>query len=70
MLGICLVKLKKYSEAEKLLLSSYEYYIENHPDDKKQIKSFLTSLVQLYKETNNEIKVKEYQSILDTFSVN
>ena len=37
---------------------------------KNRLKSFLTDLIQLYKETNNETKLKEYQSILDTFTVN
>ncbi len=70
LLGSCLLHQKKYIEAENLIIPSYEYYIKNHPTDQKQIKQFLTDLVQLYKETNNEIRLKEYQSILDTFVVN
>ena len=52
------------------MITSYEYYTKNYPNEKKQINQFLTDLVQLYKETNNEVKLKEYQSRLDSLNTN
>ncbi|MCB0753369.1 MAG: tetratricopeptide repeat protein, partial [Ignavibacteriae bacterium] len=70
LLGSSLLQQKKYNEAENLIIPSYEYYTKNYPNEKKQINQFLTDLVQLYKETNNEVKLKEYQSRLDSLNTN
>ena len=70
LLGSCFLQKKKYTEAENLIIPSYEYYIKNYPEDKKQISIFLTDLVKLYKETNNEVKLNEYQTKLDSLTSN
>ena len=63
-LGISLVGQNKLVEAEKLLIPSYEYYIENLPDNKKSIQDFITAIVELYEKLNNPEKVNTYNELL------
>jgi hypothetical protein len=63
-LGIALVGLNKLKEAEKLLIPSYEYYIENLPDNKKSIQDFLKAIVELYEKLGDTEKVDTYSAQL------
>ena len=63
-LGICLLKQGKYVNAEKLLISSLEFYKNAKHEDKIKIKRYTEFSAKLYKETGNLQKEKFYQAEL------
>ena len=65
-LAICLVKLNKLSEAEKLLDESYNYYIQKLPGNKLTIKNILSGMVELYDKLNSQEKLTKYKTLLDS----
>lgn len=66
-LGICLVKSGKLSEAEKLLDESYNYFIDNLPNNKSTIKEVLTGMVELYDKLNDQEKLQKYKTLLTSY---
>ncbi len=61
-LGICLLKQKRYSEAEKLLVGSVEFYKNDKYTDFKKIVRYQEYSAALYKEIGNKLKAEFYQS--------
>lgn len=66
-LGITLLRLDEYEESEKLLKSSFDFFISKEQPDSTRAKNFLESLVNNYLETNQTSKYNEFNSILQTF---
>ncbi len=64
-LGVCLLKQKKYKEAEKLLIGSLNFYLNDKNKDKNKIARYTKYSAVLYKETGNTDKAKYYQSKLE-----
>ncbi len=63
-LGVCLFKLKNYSEAEKLIVGSLEFYKNAKYPDMKKITRYTEYSASLFKEIGNIAKSKIYQSEL------
>lgn len=66
-LGICLVKLNKLNEAERLLNESYNYFIENLPDNKSTIQEILTGIIELYEKLNERTELEKYKNLLESY---
>jgi len=64
-LGICLLKQKRYSEAEQLLVGSVEFYKKDKNTNTKRITRCLKYLAVLYQETGNTSKAKLFESELE-----
>ncbi len=64
-LGVCLVEQKKYFEAEKLLIGSLNFYLNDKNKDMKKITRYTKYSAVLYKELGNPDKVKYYQTELE-----
>ena len=69
-LGVCLFKQKKYSQAEKLLLGSLEFYKKNRKFDKKKIIRYTKQLALLFRQVGNPSKAKYYESDLKKLTDN
>lgn len=65
-LGVCLLRMKKYSEAEKLLASSLNYYKQDENPDMKKLKRYTKYSAVLYKELGNKSKADVYQEEYDS----
>ena len=63
-LGITLLKQKHYQESEKLLKSSYEFFINKENPDTLRATNFLRFLVNNFAETGQKEKQSTYSSIL------
>jgi len=55
-LGVCLLKQKRYSEAEELLSTSLEFFKNDSYVDKKKITRYTEHLAILYKKTGDQNK--------------
>ena len=61
-LGICKLKQKKYSEAEKLLIESLDFYKNDSYKDQKKLFRYTEHLAVLYEEIGDKISSKFYRS--------
>jgi len=61
-LGICLLKLKRYSESEKLLNETLEFYKNDKFRDLKKITRYTEYSAILYKEIGNKSLANSYQT--------
>jgi hypothetical protein len=57
-----LVYLKKYSEAEPLLLRAIEYKLQKSGKIHRSLLESVESLGKLYRETGDSVKADEYES--------
>ncbi len=61
-LAICLFRQKKYTESEKLLNETLEFYKKDKFRDLKKITRYTEYSAILYKETGNKSLANSYQS--------
>lgn len=65
LLAIELVKLEKYAEAERLLLSTYRKLKEQTSPDKDFLKGTAGELIKLYTKQGDQKKLKEWQAVFE-----
>ncbi len=64
-LGVCLVKQKRYKEAEKILIESLDFFNKKENYNYKKVERYTQYAVILYKEIGNNSKADYYQSEYD-----
>lgn len=67
-LGVCLLKQKKYSKAEKLLVGSLEFYKNDKYPNQKKIRRYTEYSSVLYDKIGNKEKADFYKSELEKLS--
>ena len=63
-LGSCLIELKRYEEAEELLLAGYRNLQQKGEAHVRQTQSILSRLVELYQAWGQDEKAAEYRALL------